>query len=43
MNQTLTASTDDLSAHVAQSVDELAEIHLAHYRSASGCNGPSIA
>jgi uncharacterized membrane protein len=38
MNQTPTASpgaTADLSAHVAQSVDELAEIHLAHHRSKS--------
>jgi uncharacterized membrane protein len=38
MNQIQTASsaaTADLSEHVAQSVDELAEFHLAHYRSAS--------
>jgi uncharacterized membrane protein len=38
MTQTDTASsaaTAALSEHIAQSVDELAEIHLAHYRSAS--------
>ena len=30
-----TAATADLSEHVAQSVDELADMHVAHYRSAS--------
>jgi len=29
------AATADLSEHVAQSVDELAEFHLTHYRTAS--------
>lgn len=30
-----TAGTADLSEHITQSVDELAEIHLTHYRNAS--------